>query len=658
MISNQASIAIYFFLFGCLILNQPLNAQETKVSHSLPKPDIEKYGLLPAFRSVAISPDGQHFALIQRQNNQEFFVIMNAKTLDLVGGFNANKYKARDIYFVSNEHVVLRSSKTQRTTRVKGSWENSSAFVYNLSTKKINVLLSKTKGLYPAQTSLGQIVGFNKRTAELYMPAFSGGLGSNPKNNLYRVSLKNGYGKLYAKGNKSTIGWFVDETGNLLAREDFDKNSKQHRIFSKVSGKWKAIYRHNTDIPEISPQAVSSDATKLLFLKGQGNNDAIFSLSLLDGSVQGPLYSRPQTDVDDLLTNINRTFVAAKYSGFKPGYDFNNVQANLSYENLSEYFPTSSITFLSNTSDNNKWLINVSGNQGAGDYKVFDRSTSKLFNLASQYPAITAVGEIKAINYSARDGLKIPAIITLPPDLTKRNNLPLIALPHGGPATYDSLKFDWLAQYLAAKGYAVLQPNFRGSKGFGFSLRDSGNGEWGKKMQDDVSDGVAALIKAGYVDANRVCIMGASYGGYSALAGGAFTPDLYRCVIAIAGVSNLPLMLKSEKSKYGSNHWVVSYWNKIIGDLKTKKEKLKSISPINFADNFQAPVLLIHGRDDTVVPIRQSKEMFKALKKADKPVEFVTLKGEDHWLSVSETRLALLQQVDQFLDNHNPVDIL
>lgn len=152
--------------------------------------------------------------------------------------------------------------------------------------------------------------------------------------------------------------------------------------------------------------------------------------------------------------------------------------------------------------------------------------------------------------------------------------------------------------------------------------------------------------------------MGASYGGYSALAGAAFTPDLYRCVISIAGVSDLPQMLRSAKAKHGRNHWVVSYWENIIGDPKSQREKLTAISPINFANSVEAPVLLIHGKDDTVVPIRQSTAMYKALKKADKPVEFVTLKGEDHWLSRTETRLALLKEVDKFLDQHNPAEIL
>jgi dipeptidyl aminopeptidase/acylaminoacyl peptidase len=655
MITNQIKFAIYFIVFGCLCGVQILSAQVLSTSG---QPDINHYGKLPEYRSLAISPDGKHYALIQRQANQDFFVILNAETLEMVGGFNADKFKARGIHFVSNEHVVLESSKHTRMMQVRGSWENSSAFVYNLTSKKIKTLLSSSKGLYPAQGGLGRIVGFNKKTSELYMPAFAGRLGATPKYHLYRVSLEHGRGKVHAKGKASTIDWFVDQTGKVLAREDYNKSTQEHQIYSKVTGSWQVIYSNETSIPDISLQALSRDGSSLLFIAGYDNNEAVFSMSLNDGAVQGPLYVRKDTDIGYLQTDINQTLIAVMYSGFTPDYEFSTAKDNDSYSILANHFSSSSVSFHGNTADNNKWLIRVSGNEGASVYKVFDRVQTKLYNLVSEYPSIKSIGELKAVNLSARDGMKIPSIITLPTDSSKRKNLPLIALPHGGPAAHDSLRFDWLAQYLAAKGYAVLQPNFRGSTGFGSALRDSGDGEWGQKMQDDVSDGVTALAKAGYIDPERVCIMGASYGGYSALAGGAFTPDLYRCVISIAGVSDLPQMLSTEKSKYGRDHWVLSYLENIIGDPNSQREKLKAISPINFADSFQAPVLLIHGKDDTVVPIKQSKAMYKALQKADKLVEFVTLKGEDHWLSGSETRLALLKAVDKFLDQHNPAETL
>ena len=171
-------------------------------------------------------------------------------------------------------------------------------------------------------------------------------------------------------------------------------------------------------------------------------------------------------------------------------------------------------------------------------------------------------------------------------------------------------------------------------------------------MQDDITDGVRALINTGRADPNRVCIVGGSYGGYAALAGGAFTPDLYQCVAAIAPVSDLPMMLAHERRDHGSNHWVYDYWKELIGDPRSEKEHLRAISPAYAADAFQAPVLLIHGRDDLVVPIGQSARMKSALERADKQVEFIRLKGEDHWLSTAEMRLETLKALDRFVGAH------
>lgn len=630
----------------------PSKAEPSKVeTPKVETPKIEHYGLLPKYRAVSISPDGKHIALIEREGTQDFFVLRNAKTLEMVGGFNADKYNARDIFFASKNHVVILNSKHKRMAHLRGSFEQGYAFVYDLSSQKIKVLLARSKGLYPAQ-SFTNIVGLNPATNELYMPAYTGNAYNPPRLDLYRVSLKTGKGRIYARGNQDTIAWFVDHQGKVVAREDFDNGKNKHQVFSKVSGQWQSIYENDTNIPDIYFPAVSHDGARLLFTDGLDNNTAIFSIDLSDGDIQGPHYRRDESDVDYVITDINRQLIAVKYSGFVPDYDFVEAEDNEIFQLLTSSFSGSSVHYAGHTSDKAQWLIDISGNDGAGAYKIYDHNQRALENLMTQYPEIESIGEIKAVNIKARDGIKIPSIITMPTNSSETKNLPLIALPHGGPESHDSLQFYWLSQYLAAKGYMVLQPNFRGSNGFGLALRDSGYGEWGGKMQDDVSDGVTALIKAGYVDPDRVCIMGASYGGYSALAGGAFSPELYRCVIAIAGVSDLPLMLKREQFLNGGDHWVISYWQNNMG--ASDKNKLKSISPVNAAEKFQAPVLLIHGKHDTVVPIKQSSTMHKALKRAKKEVVFVKLEGEDHWLSDSTTRVELLNAVDSFLDKHNP----
>jgi dipeptidyl aminopeptidase/acylaminoacyl peptidase len=287
---------------------------------------------------------------------------------------------------------------------------------------------------------------------------------------------------------------------------------------------------------------------------------------------------------------------------------------------------------------------------------LFDRTTRKASVVSQARPKITEndVGEVMTINYKARDGLVIPALVTWPVNVAEENRkkLPMIVMPHGGPEAADTVGFDWLAQYLANEGYVVLQPNFRGSAEFGGSFTAAGYGEWGRKMQDDITDGANALIKMGWGDPNRTCIVGWSYGGYAALAGGALTPDLYKCVVAVAGVSHLRDMLFEEKRQHGEDGWVYSYWLNFIGNPETDKEAIDAVSPALLADKFKAPVLLVHGDTDRIVPIHQSDVMNAALKKAGKDVKYLRISGDDHSLVDNASRRQFLTELTAFLKAH------
>ena len=230
--------------------------------------------------------------------------------------------------------------------------------------------------------------------------------------------------------------------------------------------------------------------------------------------------------------------------------------------------------------------------------------------------------------------------------------MPVILLPHGGPTSHDEETFDWWAQAFAALGYAVFQPNFRGSTNRDVAFKRAGHGEWGRKMQTDVSDGLAHLASQGIVDPKRACIVGASYGGYAALAGITVQQGLYRCAVSVAGVSDLSMMVSTDIVESGSDPTLKRNLKAEIGSGR----KLKDVSPLRLAAKADAPVLLIHGKDDTVVPYRQSAVMADALKDAGKPHELVTLNGEDHWLSKSDTRMKMLQATVDFVKKHNPAN--
>ena len=302
-----------------------------------------------------------------------------------------------------------------------------------------------------------------------------------------------------------------------------------------------------------------------------------------------------------------------------------------------------------------RFVVRVDGPKDGYVYELVDLDTHAAISLGDVYNGAGTPLEVRRITYAASDGLQIPAYLTLPRARAARN-LPLIVLAHGGPAARVTADFNWWVQALADQNYAVLEPNYRGSD-LDRRFLAAGFGEWGRKMQTDLSDGVRYLVNDGIVDPARVCIVGASYGGYAALAGVTLDPGVYRCAIAVAGISDLKRWLEWVNGRHSHRQNVSQrYWDRFMGVSGPSDPILDAISPIKNLAGVNVPVLLIHGRDDTVVPFEQSKVMFDALRHEKKDVEFVTLQHEDHWLSRSETRLQMLQASVAFLRAHNSPD--
>jgi dipeptidyl aminopeptidase/acylaminoacyl peptidase len=477
-------------------------------------------------------------------------------------------------------------------------------------------------------------------------------LGGGRKNSgwvlcLYEVDTTTGKGRMIEQGTPFTDDWIVAADGQALARSDWDPERRELRLLRKDGMGWQEIFTH-AGSGSLSIQGVSSDGTAILAVGAIDTPLAKLWAIALDGSGAKVLLEDPKYDVEGVITDTySNLSVGAWVGGPDESVRWFDTKAESRYKSLVRAFPNRTVEIQGRSENGSRVVAKVDSHGLPGIYYVVDFSKGTADIIGEDYPALANVplGEVKAISYRARDGMEIPAYLTIPAG--GGENLPMIVLPHGGPEARDGVDFDWLAQFLASRGYLVLQPQFRGSTGFGDAFRLAGYRQWGGLMQDDVTDGVKAMIEQHRADAHRICIVGASYGGYAALAGAAFTPDLYACAVSVSGVSDLPVMLESEKQLGGEDSDSTLYWRDHIGSPLDPNVIAKS--PARAAAGVRAPILLLHGVDDTVVPPIQSELMKRALDKAGKPNTYIKLPQEDHWLSRSATRIQVLTEVEKFV---------
>ncbi|MGN6454050.1 MAG: alpha/beta hydrolase family protein, partial [Steroidobacteraceae bacterium] len=405
------------------------------------------------------------------------------------------------------------------------------------------------------------------------------------------------------------------------------------------------LRRDEADSPVL--KGVLADGSALVLLAPHDGHQAAWALPL-DGSPLRLLVGMAGLDVTDLHFDPNTGAVIGVYVGGEE----NSVRwldplVQTHYDSLTRAFPGKFVRPYGWTEDRGRTLVRVSSSSSPPVYYLTDFKTHRADIAAEEYPALgrATLGEVRQITYKARDGTDITAYLTMPPD--KPTPVPLVVLPHGGPHDRDYPVFDWRVQFLATRGYAVLQPQFRGSTGFGDHFRDAGDRQWGGLMQDDLTDAVRAIIAQGSVDPHRVCIVGTSgYGGYAALVGAAFTPDLYTCAVSINGVTDLvDLMNREVPDRYRVVASIQSVWNKQIGNPRDAK------SPLHAASAVKAPVLIMYGPTPDV-PIEQAQAMVRALQRAGKSVQEVALPEGAAWWTRTDIRVQVLQELENFLAKH------
>lgn len=607
------------------------------------------YAKLPSKSMVTISPTGNRLAYRAVVKDKDLMVIIDLVESKIINTIQIDNINPDDSYFISDNQLILVASDNVRIQGYRGRHDVSVAFSYNIKENNIIQLLTAGRGIYSGQSWLGKIVGVSPNGQHAYMPAWK----NDSQFSLFKVNLNKRYKpRAIINGTADTVDYFVNANGEVLARERFDNVRDLHRLEARHGDKWVEIYRNETEIREVSFSGVTPDGKQLVM--SMHNDDkgrwAYHTISLKNGAISKAIFSKKGSDVESVLTDINRIVYGVRYSGFKPSYEFFDEKLNARIRGVEQALPDNATYITSYTPNWEKIIFHVSGNDIAGGYLSYANGKLDLVAHQREIP-VEQINPVQISEYIARDGLTIPTLLTTPIGKTSKNN-PAIMLPHGGPEAYDTFGYHWLAQYFASRGFVVIQPQFRGSDGFGSAHKFAGRGEWGRKMQDDLTDGVAHFAKQGLIDANKVCIVGTSYGGYAALAGAAFTPDVYRCAISINGVADIERMVREERKNYGKNHWVVAYWDRVIKAGNVTEDHLEKISPINAVKQIKIPVLLIHGEHDLTVPVKQSREMFDEMEDEDKSVIYVELEDENHYLEKPKSRFKALEAIDKFIKQH------
>ncbi|RZJ86220.1 MAG: S9 family peptidase, partial [Brevundimonas sp.] len=478
--------------------------------------------------------------------------------------------------------------------------------------------------------------------------------GANYRSTPFSVDLDTGVGTPI-----DNFESFSDANGQPVARGQWDTDNGRYWVQAKDTVGWREIWSGD-DYRIETPSVLGYGRTKntVLLSVPAATGDQLFEVPLAGGTPRRLGFGEMQ-EPSPIYHRLTRELIGFS-SLTENAYDVVFLDPTLAqrWASVTAAYPNKTVQVVSATPDFDKIIVLTQGAGDPGSYALIDMAAGRATPLGSQYPAVptAAMGEVRYIEYRAADGMRIPAYLTLPPG-REAKNLPLIMLPHGGPGARDEPGFDHWSQLLASRGYAVIQPQFRGSTGYGNAHLEAGYGEWGKKMQSDLTDGVHYLRDQGIIDPARVCIFGWSYGGYAAMAGATLDPETYRCAIAGAGVSDLPRMLAWERDQTGGKDSIVMrFWKRFMGADRINDNAIAQVSPARLADRVRGPVLLIHGRDDSVVPYEQSELFQRALQRSGKDVEMVELQGEDHWLSRASGRLRVSQALIDFLNRHNPAD--
>ena len=625
-------------------------------------PPASAFGRIPAVVDAAISPNGQRVAILGGAAGQR---IVSIATIDQPGmpALALGDVEGVGVRWVGDDFVLARIAFWDKDGP-KTSYRFERNIVVSTAGKPVTRLLESdtlsralleqpvfgvTAGDRPQAMVMGLIEGTGANaTQDTRIKRKAGDILAA----LWRADPATGGGALVERGDFDTVGWEVDTAGQPRVRLDIDQINHRFSVLARPGGKgtWKPLWQGGSFESRRHYYGYSETADAIFVAK----DGKLVEKRLADGAETPFGQTSGQPSLRLVWDEHKNGPVGLSTGAERPSIEWLDPDIAAAHGVLARAFKTQDVSLVGWSTDRNRFLARAASPSQPGTWYLYDRARKEVSPIGEEYPELKGaqLGTTRWITYQARDGLEIPAYLTLPPGLAAGTKPPLVVMPHGGPIARDDYDFDFMVQFLATRGYAVLQPQFRGSWGFGQAFEDAGKGEWGGKMQTDLLDGIAAAAALGQTDPARVCIVGASFGGYAALAGASLHPEAYRCAASIAGIADLGQLLLEDGRVYGRDGGAARELREELG--AADKGKLEAMSPGRHAADVRAPILLIHGDQDTVVQLAQSQRMADQLKAAGKPYELIVLEGENHYLTKAANRTRVLEALEAFLAKNLP----
>lgn len=630
-------IGVSLLLFSSCSGEQTKNETEPMATMTTPLLPMESFFKNPEKNNFQISPNGTYYSYLAPYESRMNIHVENIETGEVTRVTSQTDRDIAGYFWTSNEQLVF--------MRDNGGDEFWYLVATDINTGEERTLTKEDSVATRIIDDLEDIpnemiIGLNKRNPQVF--------------DAYRLNLATGEMTMIAENPGNITGWMTDHNGKLRVAITTDGTDKS--ILYRETEKDPFTTVTTTNFKEsVSPRFFTFDNKNLYATSNVGRDkEAAIVFNIAEGKEVEELYANETNDVSGMrYSNKRKVLTAATYTSDKRNRHFFDEETKAMFDRIQNELAGYEIAFTGSTKEEDKFIIRTYSDRSLGAYYFYDKNTDELKHLTDVSPWINEdqMASMKPIQYQSRDGLTIHGYLTLPKDLEEAKKLPVVVVVHGGPWARDNWGFNPPVQFLANRGYVVLQMNFRGSTSYGRKFWEASFDQWGLAMQDDVTDGVKWLIDQGVADPERIAIFGGSYGGYATLQGLVKDPDLYACGVDYVGVSNLFTFMKG----------IPEYWkpylammHEMVGDPSNPEDstRMAATSPALNAEKITAPLFIAQGAKDPRVVKSESDQMVEAMKANGVTVEYMVKENEGHGFRNEENRFEFFGAMERFLHEH------